>query len=63
MYDSQGNLKVGYTQERSHNYVLVDFRTMFVQDARLRTPNEASELNHSLKACGSNMRWVPETHA
>lgn len=57
MYDAKGNLKPGYTNERSVSYLLIDVRTRQVVRAALRTPNEAADLNAELRE--SVYRWLP----
>lgn len=57
MYDEKGNLKPGYHNERSEEYVLKNFETGNTLELRLRTPNEAADLNEALKH--TNQRWVP----
>lgn len=59
MYDEKGNLKPGYRSERSVDYILRNLETGNALERRLRTPNEAADLNELLKH--TNQRWVPLT--
>jgi hypothetical protein len=48
--------------ERSYPYVLVDVATGGILNRRLRTPNEAADLNAAMRLNNRDLghRWLPE---